>query len=53
MNDAQRILLLVWAGLFGALAGEVLTPTTLLGSSLIVAGVLVSEVGRSTDPIPT
>lgn len=34
----------VWAGIFGAAAGEILTGRTLTGSALIVAGVLVSEI---------
>lgn len=34
----------VWAGLFGAVAGEPMSPTTLGGSGLILTGVLVSEV---------
>ncbi len=33
----------VWAGLFGAIAGEVMTRSTLAGSALIVLGVLISE----------
>jgi drug/metabolite transporter (DMT)-like permease len=34
----------VWAGIFGALAGETMTTRTLVGSALIVGGVLVSEM---------
>jgi drug/metabolite transporter (DMT)-like permease len=34
----------VWAGIFGALAGEVLTRPALIGSALIVLGVIVSEI---------
>jgi drug/metabolite transporter (DMT)-like permease len=34
----------VWAGIFGAVVGEVMTGRTLAGSSLIICGVLVSTV---------
>jgi drug/metabolite transporter (DMT)-like permease len=34
----------VWAGLFGAIAGEPMTPNIIGGSSLIVLGVMVSEL---------
>lgn len=34
----------VWAGVFGAIAGEAMTGLTIAGSSLIIAGILVSEL---------
>jgi drug/metabolite transporter (DMT)-like permease len=34
----------VWGGVFGAAAGEPMTTATLLGSGLIVGGILVSEL---------
>ncbi|HUE96486.1 MAG TPA: DMT family transporter [Longimicrobiaceae bacterium] len=34
----------VWAGVFGAIAGEAMTALTITGSSLIIAGILVSEI---------
>jgi drug/metabolite transporter (DMT)-like permease len=40
----------VWGGLFGAAAGEPMTPATLLGSALIVGGVLVSELRWAVWP---
>jgi drug/metabolite transporter (DMT)-like permease len=36
----------VWAGLFGRLAGEVLTSRAIVGAALIVVAVLVSELKR-------
>lgn len=34
----------VWAGIFGRIAGDVLSPFAILGAGLIVAGVIVSEL---------
>ncbi|MEX2570581.1 MAG: DMT family transporter [Gemmatimonadota bacterium] len=34
----------VWGGLFGALAGELITTSTLIGSGFIVLGVLISSL---------
>lgn len=34
----------VWAGIFGALAGEVITGSTLVGSMMILTGVLIGEI---------
>jgi drug/metabolite transporter (DMT)-like permease len=48
----------VWAGLFGRLAGEVLTPRAIAGAGLIVLAVLISElrfrtgIGRAADIAP-
>lgn len=41
----------VWAGIFGRLAGETLLPRAILGCSLIVTAVLVSQwrPGKATD----
>lgn len=34
----------VWAGIFGALAGETMTMATLAGSAMIILGILVSQL---------
>jgi drug/metabolite transporter (DMT)-like permease len=41
----------VWGGLFGAIAGEPMTRAILTGSSLIVLGVLVSELRWAVWPV--
>lgn len=43
----------VWAGVFGAMAGEAMTRGTLIGSAMIVGGILVSELkfGRRREQL--
>lgn len=43
----------VWAGVVGAAAGERIAPLAILGTALILAGTLISELRprRATDPV--